>query len=137
MEKKNESFNTKEAMGVKPGDKLIAVKDCPGWFTEGKEYEIYSVSEDGVKLFDDYKNLSYIYSPLKFGFVLKSQVDHPQHYGGKDNPHEAINFIEAHNMNFNLGNVIKYVTRAGKKDDAKQDLEKAAWYLNREIEKLT
>ena len=62
-------------------------------------------------------------------------VDHPNHYGGEDNPYEAIKVIEAWNLNFNLGNVVKYISRAGKKDDTKQDLEKALWYLKREVEK--
>lgn len=67
-----------------------------------------------------------------------SAVDHPQYYGGADNPYEAIKVIEAWNLGFNLGNAVKYVSRAGKKDPDKtiEDLEKAAWYLNREIENL-
>lgn len=65
-------------------------------------------------------------------------VDHPQHYGGGDNPYEAIKVIEAWNLNFNLGNVIKYISRAGLKNKNKliEDLKKASWYLNREIENL-
>ena len=61
----------------------------------------------------------------------------PNHYGGKDNPYEAIKIIDAWNLGFNLGNVIKYVSRAGKKDPAKaiEDLEKAATYLQFEISK--
>jgi hypothetical protein len=64
-----------------------------------------------------------------------SLVDHPKHYGGEDNPYEAIKVIEAWDLNFNLGNVVKYISRAGKKDDIQQDLEKALWYLKREVEK--
>jgi hypothetical protein len=59
-------------------------------------------------------------------------VNHPPHYrvGGV----ETIDFIEAKDLNYRLGNVVKYVSRAGKKDsDPVQDLEKAAWYLQREI----
>lgn len=62
-------------------------------------------------------------------------VNHPNHYGGMDNPFEAIKIIEHYDLNFNLGNAVKYVLRAGKKDDFKQDLEKAVWYLQREINK--
>jgi|LakMenEpi03Aug12_release.lakeMendotaPanAssembly.Ray.scaffolds.fasta_scaffold827926_2 hypothetical protein len=59
-------------------------------------------------------------------------VNHPAHY--KAGGIETIDFIEAKDLNYRLGNVIKYVARAGKKDtDPIQDLEKAAWYLNREI----
>ncbi len=61
-------------------------------------------------------------------------VDHPDHYGGADNPYEAIKVIEAWGLGFNLGNTVKYIARHGAKGSALQDLEKAAWYLQREIE---
>lgn len=63
-------------------------------------------------------------------------VDHPAHYGGKDNPYEAIKVIDAWELGFCLGNAVKYISRAGKKDSTKEieDLEKAVWYLNHEIE---
>lgn len=57
----------------------------------------------------------------------------PDHYGGQDNPYEAIKVIKAHDLNFCLGNVIKYVLRAGKKGDRKEDLMKAMKYLEMEI----
>ena len=63
-------------------------------------------------------------------------VDHPNYYGGQDNPYEAIKVIEAWDLGFNLGNAIKYVSRAGKKLDTLEDLEKASWNINREINKL-
>jgi hypothetical protein len=61
-------------------------------------------------------------------------VDHPAHYR-KDTGHEAIDVIDAWQLNFNLGNVVKYISRNGIKDpDAFiEDLEKARWYLDREI----
>jgi hypothetical protein len=62
-------------------------------------------------------------------------VNHPKHYGGKDNPYEAIKVIEAWDLGFCLGNTVKYISRAGKKDDTIQELEKALWYLKREIKK--
>jgi hypothetical protein len=64
------------------------------------------------------------------------QVNHPNHYGGGENPYEAIKVIEAWYLNFRLGNAVKYIARAGKKGTAKQDLQKAVWYLQREIDKL-
>lgn len=66
------------------------------------------------------------------------QVNHPKHYGGENNPYEAIKVIEAWGLGFHLGNTVKYISRAGKKDSAKeiQDLEKAKWYLEREIQRL-
>lgn len=63
-----------------------------------------------------------------------SKVIHPKHYGGKDNPYEAIKVIEAWGVGFNLGNTLKYISRAGKKDNIIQDLEKALFYLDREIQ---
>ena len=63
-------------------------------------------------------------------------VDHPAHYGGEDNPYEAINIIEAWDLDFHLGNVIKYISRAGKKHTSVlEDMKKAKWYLDRWIEK--
>lgn len=71
---------------------------------------------------------------------IEENVFHPSHYGGKDNPYETIKVIEAWGLddNFDLGNTIKYISRAGKKDKAclLQDLMKAQFYLNHEIEKL-
>jgi len=62
-------------------------------------------------------------------------VNNPEHYGGKENTYEAIKVIEAWELNFHLGNVVKYISRAGKKDKTKfkEDLEKAKWYLDRFI----
>ena len=65
-----------------------------------------------------------------------SQVNHPPHYGGEENPYEAIKVIEAWGLNFNLGNVVKYISRAGKKGDRLEDLKKAKWYLEREIKNV-
>ena len=58
-------------------------------------------------------------------------VNHPSHY--KVGGIETIDFIEAKKLNYNLGNVIKYITRAEHKDSYSEDLQKARWYLDREI----
>ena len=58
-------------------------------------------------------------------------VNHPAHY--KVGGIETIDFIEAKNLNYRLGNVVKYITRADSKGNRKEDLLKAQWYLNREI----
>jgi hypothetical protein len=58
-------------------------------------------------------------------------VNHPAHY--KAGGIETIDFIEAKKLGYNLGNVVKYITRADLKGNRKQDLEKALWYLNREL----
>lgn len=63
--------------------------------------------------------------------MSKSSIDHPAHYQGKSM--ETIDIIENFDLNFCLGNAIKYILRAGKKGDKKEDLEKAIWYLQREM----
>ena len=70
---------------------------------------------------------------------LNDPVNHPSHY--TDGKIEVIDFIDDKGLNFNRGNVVKYVVRAGKKEadnPAKEleDLRKAAWYLNHEISRL-
>jgi hypothetical protein len=62
-------------------------------------------------------------------------VNHPAHY--KTGGIETIDFIEAKQLTYNLGNVVKYITRADHKGNKMEDLKKAQWYLNREIENLT
>lgn len=71
--------------------------------------------------------------------MATEQVNHPQHYGGENSPYEAIKVIEAWGLGFCLGNTVKYISRAGKKDKEKtlEDLKKARWYLDREIKKQT
>ena len=88
-------------------------------------------------------------SPPPSGTLVKAEaapvvdvVNHPPHY--KDGGIETIDYIEAKGLNYHLGNVVKYVSRAGKKgqlmspkqrvQSAIVDLEKARWYLDREIE---
>lgn len=68
-----------------------------------------------------------------------SAVDHPLHYGGRDNPYEAIKVIEAWGLGFLLGNTVKYIARVamGTRRTMKKDLEdlqKARWYLDRHIQ---
>jgi hypothetical protein len=64
---------------------------------------------------------------------MPETVDHPPHYGGAGNPYEAINVVEAWDLCFHLGSVVKYIARAGKKGDLLEDLKKARWYLDRKI----
>jgi hypothetical protein len=68
----------------------------------------------------------------------REQVNHPQHYGGENNPYEAIKVIEAWELGFSLGNTVKYISRAGKKgkDKELEDLRKALWYLQHHIETI-
>lgn len=93
-----------------------------------------------------------MYGPLPRDFFVKGQAvdkpteaffkpssipaEHQSYYGGADNPYEAIKVIEAWELGFHLGNVLKYLARAGKKTpDVLEDLRKARWYLEREIKR--
>jgi hypothetical protein len=74
--------------------------------------------------------------PITLGAVQEPKedmVNAPLHY--KSGGIETIDFIEAKELNYRLGNVIKYITRADHKGDRMEDLKKALWYLQREIEK--
>ena len=66
---------------------------------------------------------------------MKDEVNHPSHYGGGDNPYETIKVIDAWGLDFSLGNAVKYISRAGKKNKDKvvEDLKKAKWYIEHEI----
>ena len=71
---------------------------------------------------------------------MAEQVKHPTYYNTNSliaagqNPVEVWNFVKAHNIDFDLGNVIKYVVRAGKKDGSEiEDLKKAQQYLEHHI----
>lgn len=66
--------------------------------------------------------------------ICDDPVTHPAHYC--DGGIETIDFIEAKGLGYHLGNAVKYITRAGKKDPSKyvEDLRKAIWYINRKIE---
>ena len=67
---------------------------------------------------------------------MNDTVNHPSHYN--DGKIEVIDFIEDKHLNFHRGNAVKYISRAGKKNPDKEleDLRKAVWYINREIEQL-
>ena len=70
----------------------------------------------------------------------KEMVNHPNHYGGEENPYEVIKVCEAWGLDHDayLFNVVKYIARAGVKDRTKEleDLKKAVFYLDRKIKNL-
>jgi hypothetical protein len=66
--------------------------------------------------------------------IKADPVNSPEHY--KVGGIETIDFIEAKGLGYNLGNVVKYISRADHKDDKLENLKKAQWYLNREVGKL-
>lgn len=136
--------------GLKVGDKvkvLRAAKDyeqgwANGWMPKmdefiGSDYIItadHSTSGFAFRL-PDPDDFSFNFPCFVLEKVEESFTTH-SYYGGKDNPYEAIKVIQAWNLDFELGNVLKYINRAGKKTpDALSDLKKAADYLQYEIQK--
>ena len=81
---------------------------------------------------DDIKDISV--TTDKEPKTISNVIDHPSHYNrGKI---EVIDFIEDQGLSFHLGNVIKYIARAGSKGDKLEDLKKARWYLDRYINEV-
>jgi hypothetical protein len=66
--------------------------------------------------------------------MMSETVDHPAHYNAHPSGVECIDIIE--HFNFNIGNAIKYLWRAGLKGELLEDLKKARWYVDREIQRL-
>jgi hypothetical protein len=97
-----------------------------------EEVEKISKLYKSIKLIQESEELDKAHNTDK----LVDVVNHPSHY--TDGKIEVIDYIEDKKLNFNLGNAIKYISRAGKKDKSKEveDLEKAVFYINREINRL-
>ena len=107
----------------------IGDKDCSEYNIKELLYEINKIKciVEGISI----KNNE---PKIMFEMEEKEMVNHPSHYNmGK---YEAIDVIEDWNLNFNLGNAVKYISRAGHKDDIVQDFKKALWYIDREIQRL-
>ena len=111
----------------------------------GRPRKVVEVSPSLQALNDEYKNKISAQAPMQnvnhnvpvqieMFEPATDPVNHPAHY--KVGGIETIDFIEAKKLNYNIGNVVKYLTRADHKGNRKQDLEKAMWYLNREINSL-
>lgn len=96
----------------------------------------YHVHIDGDQEGHSYPFLAYEMKKANDEEAKKSDViSHPSHY---TQGIECMDYIESHKLNYARGNIVKYVTRAGLKDASKEveDLEKARWYLDREIERV-
>lgn len=114
-------WKEKQKAGVTKPEAKPEAKRKPGRPKKAaKKDEVSELHQSVVALFNDIPN-------------TPDLVNHPPHY--KSGGIEVIDFIEAKDLNFRLGNVIKYIARAGKKvgGDPIQDLEKAKFYLDREI----
>lgn len=113
-----------------------------GWVNE--DGDIIDSNGAVVRDYDSYSYVkvcrnpdgSHIQSPMtKRKSVVKPSVTHPAYY--KDRKIEPIDVIEAWGLDFCLGNAVKYIARAGKKDgdSAEEDLSKAIWYIRRYLER--
>jgi hypothetical protein len=96
--------------------------------------KLYATVDAYVPLKSNYKpepaqGIAALHVPIK-----ADAVNSPTHY--KVGGIETIDFIEAKHLGFNLGNVVKYITRAEHKGNQLEDLQKAQWYLAREIERV-
>lgn len=97
---------------------------------EVHDFSYTIINEIGVKCVYD-KNLFEVVEPLE---GVPSMVEHPQHYNkGK---YEVIDVINDWDLNFDLGNVVKYIARAEHKGNKLEDLEKALFYLHYEVDRL-
>lgn len=118
---------------------IVWIDDSGYHFTKNKTYPVMENKEGRYITTDAGHNIQLEALDILCWKILDETPDpinHPSHY--TDGKIEVIDFIEDKNLNYLRGNVIKYVSRAGKKDKSKEleDLKKAAWYLNREIQKL-
>lgn len=102
--------------------------------TEHFVFPDYIIPDQIIPKYDDYVDYrDHLADIAKDKDVKKEAVNHPEHYS--PGVYETINIIEHYNLGFSLGNAVKYILRAGAKDPSKyiEDLEKAIWYINREI----
>jgi len=104
---------------------VAANEEAPTTFTVPLEHGQTGTNAELIK------NLSKTPNVAIPSFLRADAVNHPPHY--KVGGIETIDFIEAKGLDYNLGNVVKYVTRADHKGNKLQDLEKARWYLDRAI----
>ena len=114
---------SKCGVGIYPGDETIAIYAQPA----------------GESIEEIYCKTCMRNGPIDgpVGSKPVDMVDHPTHYGGGENPYEAIKVIEAWDLGFHLGNTLKYIFRAGKKSkNTLEDLRKSLWYLDRYIKKM-
>lgn len=126
-------------MGLKTGDTVV-VQDPEGVTAEGvinlvEEERLRVVTSAGIGV--KFNRASGRSVPTGGWFIVEpasTAVDHPAHYNQHPSGVECIDVVE--HMSFNVGNAIKYLWRAGHKGPPLQDIEKAVWYLNREVARL-
>lgn len=99
--------------------------------TEDRQKEDSNETVDRQK---EDSNKETVYVPIVDGTIKHDAVNHPSHYTRGNI--EVIDFIEDQQLPYHLGNVIKYIARAGYKGDKLEDLKKARWYLDRYINEV-
>lgn len=110
------------------------------YFTRVKGHKAYMTNEEIIDaynlVFDEAKDLDKAHDTDKLKEALIDSVNNPSHY--TDGKIEVIDYIEDKKLGFCLGNAIKYISRAGKKDKDKEaeDIKKAIWYLKRYLKNL-
>ena len=132
MAKINEKIkHYREARGIGIGE-LALVTNVP--YSKIKSFEEGTLMPSLQVLKRISEALNIDFKELNVEEDRKEMIDHPKHYNmGK---YEAIDVIEDWGLGFNLGNTVKYISRAGHKDNILQDLNKALWYLDREINRI-
>ncbi|MFE5092068.1 DUF3310 domain-containing protein [Streptomyces sp. NPDC056638] len=130
-------------MTFKVGTKVTITNQTgyPGHKFMGRSGEIVCVDSNRsfpyeVKLDGTTSTRSFAASEMTVIESVKDSVNHPAHYTWLPKGLEVIDLTEC--LNFNKGNAVKYLCRAGRKEDSPelQDLEKALWYINREISRI-
>lgn len=119
----------------KYADTLIALSDCPNTAKEMKEHKFEDKKTDKsvvkIKLGDDPMCDAIRDCTMKY---MDDKINHPKHYC-EGRKYEPIDIIEDWGLGMHAGNAVKYISRAGRKGDAIEDLEKARWYVDRYIQK--
>ena len=119
----------------KYADTLIALSDCPNITKEIKEHKFEDKKTDKsivkIKLGDDPMCDTIRDCTMKH---MDDKINHPKHYC-EGRKYEPIDVIEDWGLGMHGGNAVKYISRAGRKGDAIEDLEKARWYVDRYVQK--
>lgn len=126
---------------IKKGDKYLckSLDYTDGFFTKGNIYVVEIVNNEQIILLTDFgfaytldkETLNKDFTDLQ---EVKSEITTPKHY--KTNSIDVIDFCKLYNLNFNLGNIVKYACRVGKKENDIEDLKKVIDYAQREIKFL-
>lgn len=120
------------------GDTMLALADCPNTAKEMKEHKFEDKKTNEsvvkIKLGDDPMCGSTDGTVQKYKKETDDKINHPKHYC-EGRRYEPIDVIEDWGLGMHAGNAVKYISRAGRKDNAIEDLEKARWYVDRYVQK--